>query len=963
MAGDQGADGVEHEVVERLLRQGRELEEQVEQQQQANRLLAARLEALVAHRRVGPPPEGPAPVLAGVSGVRHGAHGISRRRMLGLTGAGLLGGAVVGNVLAAPGAGAMAPPLRDGGAGALAAPRTAVLTASISAVSTFVPPPTGTAATDTANILAALSKATPGTSVVLQCASTVAPYVINQELPIPPGVRLTAAGPNNEITAAGPPSGAHTPGGLMATLQQEPGTSLLCTVASAAFLAGLYGPSNPGKYSSYLALYNNGTANNVADSAIEIDHIAFDGQNGGTGPLGNTKGHAIVLFSAGSEVHDCFIFDTAQAGIVVADTNYAGTAGSGSLDGNRIYDNTVFNCSAQAILVTATPGSVGVHNGFLLNNNLEAPSRAMAASFYGPVVDPSTSLPYEAVRMENAAGWFVVNNHPYQVPGNGWYLANAWGLHFTDNSTDDFGAFPFNGATYVGCDFHLSTPTETASPPLLPLLVNGNQLSAYEGYNTNNHNAGAGNHAPNATNTFLYYRLTMDQASQENPPGSYVEHANNSAHQDSQPAAPIAGASVTSGSSTVTFPSNVSTILQAGMSVTDAAGLIPGSTFIGSVSGSSIQLVNATGNPVAATGSSSSDTISFPPPANAGWTYVNNVAGSTLVVCRANELISPTVSPVPTVSGAGGVQIVDPSNFAGGLMVTGSPSPGQTIVVTSTAGQAVWGAPPAGVLTGTAGGVLAGSFPSPTFAAGLSTVLTSSGSYAIPASATMLRITCVGGGGGGGGGGAATSSIAQAGGGGGAAGTASTQVVPVGANSSLTVTVGLGGPGGSGGAAGGDNPGGSGGSGGDSTVTGIAVSVRGTGGGGGRGAAAASIVATRGTPYGGPSGSFTADITGGSGGGSSQAGGDPIAGSPGGGGGGGAAAGGLGGGSGGAGSASSSGNAGASGASSGPSGIGGSSATDLSGGGGGGGGGGGASGGGGQGGAGAGGFVVIEIVG
>jgi hypothetical protein len=967
----EGRTGETNATLEDLLEQGRRLHEEMGRQQQGNRILQERLDALAA--RV----EGAGAATAGGAavpdegGIRRGltADPMSRRRMLALTGLGLVGGSVAANVLAPGAAGASGGGLAASTAGlggaVAASGRSPVLAAAATTTPSggivLVKPPTGNEATDTAHILAALSQATPGTSVVLQCASTVAPYVIDQELPVPPGVRLTSEGANNEITSAGAPNPGSVPGGLMATLQQKNGTSLKCVVASAAYLAGLYGPSNPGKYPSYNALYNNGVAKTTPDSAIEIDHIAIDGQNGGEGPRHNTVGHGIVLFSTGSEVHDCFVFDGAQAGIVVSDANYAGTAGTGSANGNRVYDNTVYNCGNQAFLVVNTPGSMGCHNGYLLNNNLEAPSRDMAVSAgYGPVINPTTGIAYEAARIENAAGWWIVNNHPYQVPGNGWYVANIWGLHFNDNSTDDYGSYPVDGATFVGYDFYFSEPTESTPPALLPAMINGNQLSGYEGFNTNNHNAGTGNRAPNDTNTFLYYRITMEKASQPGPtPATYVEHANNSAHQDSQPASPISGATVSQGSPTVIFGEKVTTLLQAGMSVTDSAGYIPANTFIGTVSGDSITLVDKAGSAVGATGSSTADTISFPRPGSVGWSYVNNVPGSTLVVYRTNELISPTIGATPSTTG--GVAIFDPVNFAGGLPVTGTPQPGQTIVA-SSATAAAWGSPPAGVLTGAAGGVLAGTYPNPSFSPSLTTTMTASGTYTVPATAKYLRITCVGGGGGGGGGGSASTKIAQAGGAGGAAGTSSTQIVAVGSNKTLKVKVGAAGSGGPGGASGGNNAGANGSAGAATLVTGAGIAVKGGGGCGGKGAAGGSTTAVRGSAYGAQSGSSTANITGGCGGGSGEAGGYPIAASPGGGGGGGAAAGGLGGGGGGSGNAANAGKAGGKGSSSQSSGTTGMAATSA--GGPGGGGGGGASGGaGGAGGSGANGFVVIEVVG
>lgn len=792
------------------------------------------------------------------------------------------------------------PPIRLTSATGLAATTAGVV---------MVPAPTGVASTDTANALASLNSP-PGTTVVFQ-ASASAVYVINQELPVPPGIRITGYG--------GPCEQPHL--GLMPTLQQAKGTSLRCLLASAAYLAGLYNTSQ----------YNGGTPNSTPDFAIEVDHIAFDGQNGGgQGGGGNTVGHGLVLFAEGSAVHDCFFYNIAQAAIVVADCNYAGTAATGSTNGNRVYDNKVTDPGAEGILVTNTSGAPGSLAGFMLNNVIESPSLELMVG--SPDINPATGVPYEAIRMEMAAGWWVINNHAYACPGNGMYFGTPWGMWATGNAIDSFGCIPQAGKTYIGFYFDVSGSTDHTEP----ILVNQNQLSACEGFDLFSPTA------PSASNTFQYYVVNMDEASWGNT--TWFEQSSNSAHQDSQPPSPINPATVQAGSTTVSVPhGSTKTNVQRGMTITDSLGYIPAGTTVAAVASGSGTAPDVITLSVAATGTSSSDTLSFIGPRSIAWTYVNNLAGSSLTVNRTNEIVSGTVDPTPAISGVGSVNILDPANFAGGIPVTGTPA-ANDVLVASSATTATW-APYSSITAGPA-----------TF------VIASSGAYTVPASATQLRVVCVGGGGGGGGGGASSSPIPQVGGSGGSAGTTSSQIVSVRGNSTLSVTIGSGGSGGSGGAAGGDNVGGDGTAGGNTTVTGAGISVCGTGGPGGRGAVGGSTQTSEGSAYGGHQGQTTSGVTGGCGGGSGAGGGSPIEYSPGGGGGGGSSSTTAGGDGGMSGSSNQGGSPGGSGKNSTSSGIAGASASSP--GAGGGGGGGGTNGQpGGAGGSGAPGFAIIEVVG
>jgi hypothetical protein len=240
-------------------------------------------------------------------------------------------------------------------------------------------------------------------------------------------------------------------------------------------------------------------------------------------------------------------------------------------------------------------------------------------------------------------------------------------------------------------------------------------------------------------------------------------------------------------------------------------------------------------------------------------------------------------------------------------------------------------------------------------------ITTTNATWPIPPGATHLEIICIGGYGGGAGGGSPSSAINQAGGSGGGLPVPSTQIVAVGSNTTLNVTIGAGGTAGAGGAAGG-NPGGAGGNGGTTTVTGTGISVKSIGGFHGvpslaSSTANAQVGAWGAAATGGPTQSFASVGTGGISGGSGS---PPIDRVGGGGGGGGPATATLGGGGGGAGAIDAAGAAGTSGASGTAAGVAGGTAVAN---GAGGGGGGGANGGaGGAGGAGAPGLVIVKVV-
>lgn len=253
---------------------------------------------------------------------------------------------------------------------------------------------------------------------------------------------------------------------------------------------------------------------------------------------------------------------------------------------------------------------------------------------------------------------------------------------------------------------------------------------------------------------------------------------------------------------------------------------------------------------------------------------------------------------------------------------------------------------------------------------GITTIVTATNAaWPIPNNAKTLEITAVGGGGGGGGGGSSSATAEQKGGAGGTAGGYTTQVVTVGANTTLDIKVGAGGKGGAGGAAGG-KAGSTAEAGKDTTVTGTGIAVVAKADGRGQGSGANSAANVLAVIFGNQSGNTRTfeQNQAAEGGGSGKAGGVPWGWTGGGGGGGGTSSATLGGGASAAGSKTVGGAGGTAGSSATTAGEPGASAeANTSAGGGGGGGGawnaGAGPGAGGKGGDGGSGFVIVRVVG
>jgi hypothetical protein len=605
---------------------------------------------------------------------RQKRRGLSRRQVLHWAGGGIATGAVIAGISAGDSAlvGSQRAKARSG-AELLGMRTRAVLDAKITSPMVIVPPPTGVASVDTPNILAALLKAKGGMAVILQWSPT-AVYAIDQELPITQGVRLTGMG-----APMPSPTGKYP---TLPTLQQVAGVSLQCIAASASYLAGLYGPVNPGLYPQYNALYNNGVFRSTVDGGIEVDHIAFDGQNGGTGS-GNTTGHGMVLLSFAANLHDCYFLNIANNAMVLAEENYNGMSVKNENHENRIQENTVVNPGWHGLYVGNATG--GATDGYILDNNIISPSQQLRSS--GPQIQPSTGQYYEAIRMDNAAGWWMVNNHMTACPGNAWYGNTTGGLHLLYNTINGFGCNPVHRGTYVG--FNITTAGQTK---LHHGFIIGNLVSAYEASNPF-----APAQTANSTNTYEYYRLSMQTDVGRKPQPSYqafVIQSDNVAHQGSQPPPPIPNVTIpVANALTISLPNGSTVGVVPGMTVTDTLGLIhPGTTVVSVTPGTGTAPDSITISAKASKGSG--DTLSFVGPASYAWTYVNALANSDVHVTRTNETATGTITPTQLIPKppSSTVTLVDPADFAGGAFIdpTVAPAVGDIIIATSST-TAAWG--------------------------------------------------------------------------------------------------------------------------------------------------------------------------------------------------------------------------------------------------------------------------------
>ncbi len=579
---------------------------------------------------------------------------LGRRALLGR------GGAVAAGVVGA------------GAVGAAVAPPASASSDPSQYVPVAAPLPSGDTSgkTDTPALNKALASLAPREALLL----TVPGYYINAPLSVPTGTGITSpiaygvAG-SPHITAASGFSGA-------------------AMIANQGWLSG----------------------SQTGDDGIEISNLFIDGSNGGSaGPFVSTYGHGIALSTSHAHVHHNYVLDVSGTGILIADRNSAGKAvDAGTSQENYVWDNMVENPGQHCIWVTLTSGSFGMTDGVIARNILTTPSYG---SYYRtgngyPQINPSTDAPYEAVRLDNGAGWWVTDNHAYYCAGGAYFFGTVFGTHFRDNTCDMFGTFPWSivkgaltpavitGVALQGVKCNIN-PKGSATDYQHPSSVVGNLVNVFEGFNS------AGTIAPGAGTSgsgcrYHYYDIAADTLAV--PAGATGEcglvFLANLANQNSVGGQTVAGCATTSGSAKVTAAGGSFASVQKGMSVTGTG--IPASTYVGKVvTGGSDSLTLVASDLTTAVDATASGTVTltFPGPYSLAEHWAASTAGVTLNAQHLGNRAFGSIDASPVIDTSDGAAVNLLAEL-GGVVVSGTPKSGDVLVATGP-NAASWGSVPA----------------------------------------------------------------------------------------------------------------------------------------------------------------------------------------------------------------------------------------------------------------------------
>jgi hypothetical protein len=271
------------------------------------------------------------------------------------------------------------------------------------------------------------------------------------------------------------------------------------------------------------AAWQTSSAGPSAGEPVYIEGLTINGNQASDSA---TVGHGLVVMTYGSKLIRNNIENTPQSGIVLADQSASGNALSGTAQENRLVENTVFDTGSYGIWIQ-DHGTGALTDGYMTDNIVDTPGS-------------------QAIRNEQAAGWFYRGNHAYNCPVDCYYFENVYGTQIIGNEADQFGKQGTASTTYTAYNFSSILGTDTGGSGSHPLTCIGNQSWAAESLGQ-------------SSTVYNYYAFTVAPGFQS----AFVAFVGNGAHAENQFTQP--------GSCAVVYTPNGSTLV-----VQDVANLIDG---------------------------------------------------------------------------------------------------------------------------------------------------------------------------------------------------------------------------------------------------------------------------------------------------------------------------------------------------------------------------------------------------
>lgn len=267
----------------------------------------------------------------------------------------------------------------------------------------WVPPPTGVAATDTANIQNTINASSAGDTIGFRGGT---PYDVD--------ARIVYLGDRKYVGEGVAKSS------FGATIRQAAGTNLGSGLPGGAFEA-LFADS----------VWAAGSGGSVfCDDPVVIANLCID-VNEAANASSVCAGIAAINFW--SEIRDCQVQNTAGAdghGIVLTDTCFSGAVITNGASQNRVCGNQVINTASDGLRQICANG-VSNLDGFAIDNIFD-------------------TIGGSAINFDSAAGWKIAGNHIYGIQDHGINLATCFATRVTGNYIEDFGGAAASGQFYAG---------------------------------------------------------------------------------------------------------------------------------------------------------------------------------------------------------------------------------------------------------------------------------------------------------------------------------------------------------------------------------------------------------------------------------------------------------------------------------------------------------------------------------